>query len=709
MKKQYHQNIEEGHYESTNAPDDHFNINRRRFLKLFSGGLAVAVVFGSSAFRNPISNDDAKSKLPTDQIGAWLHINENGKVIVYTGKVEIGQNIRTSLAQVVAEELQISIESIEMVMGDTDRVPYDRGTWGSLTTPTMSPKLRRAAAAAREMLLDLAAKKWKTPRPSLLLADGKITEPGKKRSLSFGELTQGEQLLKTIGDEDLTPAREWKTAGTSVPKINGRSFVTGAHKFTSNMRLPDMLYGKVLRPPSFGAKLLSADLSEAKAIANVTAIQDGDFIGVAAPDLQTASHALAAIRTKWKTASQVAQDKLFEHLKETSSSRRKPNITGSVKEAFSSADITNEQLYTAQYLAHVPLEPRAALAQWTNGKLTVWASTQVPFGVHAALMKAFQLSEENVRVLVPDAGSGYGGKHSAEASTEAAHLAKATGKPVKVVWTREEEFTWAYFRPAARIEVKSGANKNGQLVAWAFHTYNAGGAGIAPCYEIPNQHTQFYRSDSPLRQGAYRALGSTVNHFAKESHMDEIAHQLGIDPLEFRLKNLNDERTIAVLKAATDQFGWSREAAPGSGFGLACIHDKGAYLAVCAEVSVNRITGVVQVVRVVTAFDCGAIINPDHLKNQVEGCIIQGLGAALFEGIKFGEGKIQNPFFSSYRVPRFRDTPELEVILLDQKEEPSAGAGETPIVGIAPAIGNAIFAATGKRLRSLPMVPNGLK
>jgi isoquinoline 1-oxidoreductase len=358
----------------------------------------------------------------------------------------------------------------------------------------------------------------------------------------------------------------------------------------------------------------------------------------------------------------------------------------------------------------VPLEPRAALAQWTDGKLTVWASTQVPFGVHGALVKAFQLDEENVRVIVPDAGSGYGGKHTAEASLEAARLAKVAGNPVKIVWTREEEFTWAYFRPAARIEIKSSANKDGKLTAWEFHTYNAGGAGIDICYEVPNQYLQFYASNSPLRQGAYRALGATVNHFAKESHIDELAHQLGLEPLEFRLKNLKDERTIAVLKAATEKFGWGKtKAAPGNGFGLACVKDKGAHLAVCAEVSTNRITGVVQVVRVVAAFDCGAIINPNHLKSQVEGCIMQGLGAALFEGIEFGEGKIQNPFFSSYRVPRFRDTPELEVILLDQKEETPAGAGETPIVGIAPAIGNAIFAATGKRFRSMPMVPNGLK
>lgn len=654
--KNHYQDIEEGCYPLTENPSYQFGFNRRRFLKLFTGGLAVTVIFGSSAFLQANPNELVSGKLPADQIGAWLHITEQGKVVVYTGKVEVGQNIRTSLAQAVAEELRLPIESIEMVMGDTDKTPYDRGTYGSLTTPQMSPKLRRAAVAAREMLLDQAAEKWKTNREALVLADGKITDTGQKRSLFFGELTKGKQLIETIREEDLTPATEWKISGTSVPKVNGHSFVTGKHKYTSDMRLAGLLHGKVLRPPSFGAELISVDLSRAKIIPGAIVVQDGHFIGVTAADPSTASRALAAIRADWKTTPQLSQDTLFDHFKKTSSSgggrNRSPRIAGSVQEALTTAVFTSEQLYTAQYIAHAPLEPRAALAQWTDGKLTVWTGTQRPFGVHAELTQAFKLSEDRVRVLVPDTGSGYGGKHSGEAAIEATRLAKVAGKPVKLVWTREEEFTWAYARPAARIEVKSGANKEGKLTAWEFHTYNAGGSAIDTYYEVPNQRIQSHSSDSPLRQGSYRALAATVNHFARESQMDEIAHQVSMDPLEFRLKNLQDKRMIAVLKAATEKFGWGKtKSPPGSGFGLACGYAKNGYLANCAEVSVDQISGAVRVVRVVVAFDCGAVVNPIHLKGQIEGCIIQGIGGALFESIEFEMGRSTTLIFHRIAFP----------------------------------------------------------
>jgi nicotinate dehydrogenase subunit B len=315
-----------------------------------------------------------------------------------------------------------------------------------------------------------------------------------------------------------------------------------------------------------------------------------------------------------------------------------------------------------------------------------------------------------VRVIVPDTGSGYGGKHSGEAAIEAARLAKAAGKAVKLVWTREEEFTWAYFRPAGVIDVTSGVNKDGVITAWDFHNYNSGNAGLRPVYAIQNQRNEFHRSDSPLRQGSYRALASTANHFAREVHIDELAHSLKMDPLEFRLKNLKDDRLRAVLEAAAKTFGWGKsKPATNHGFGIAGGFEKGGYVANCAEVAVDRASGKVKLVRVVTAFECGAVVNPDGLKNQVEGSVIQGVGGALFEAIDFENGKILNPRFSRYRVPRFSDMPKLETVLLDRKDLRPEGAGECPIVALAPAVGAAIFDATGVRLRSLPMVPNGLK
>ena len=294
------------------------------------------------------------------------------------------------------------------------------------------------------------------------------------------------------------------------------------------------------------------------------------------------------------------------------------------------------------------------------------------------------------------------------AALEAARLAKVAGKPVKLVWTREEEFTWAYFRPGGLIETAAGVDKDGKLTAWEFHNYNSGGSGIATPYKVASSKVVFHATASPLRQGSYRALAATANHFARESLMDELAHAAGIDPLAFRLRNLEDPRLRAVLEDAAARFGWGKsKPGAGHGFGLALGSEKGGHVATCAEVAVDKATGSVKVVRAVTVFECGAVVNPDHLRNQVEGAVIQGLGGALFEAIQFRDGKILNPRFSRYRLPRFGDIPQIEVALIDRKDLPAAGGGETPIVAIAPAIANAIFNASGVRLRSMPLAPKG--
>jgi isoquinoline 1-oxidoreductase len=380
------------------------------------------------------------------------------------------------------------------------------------------------------------------------------------------------------------------------------------------------------------------------------------------------------------------------------------------------ADKKLEETYTVAYIAHAPLEPRAAVAEWNGDKLTVWTGTQRPFGVRNELAEAFHLSEDKIRVIVPDTGSGYGGKHTGECALEAARLAKAAGKPVKLVWTREEEFTWAYFRPAGVIDVKSGVKKDGKITAWEFHNYNSGPAGIQIKYDIPNTDIRFHQSNSPLRQGSYRGLAATANHFARESHIDELAQAVGMDPLAFRLQNTSDERLRAVLNAAAGKFGWGKiKPGPNHGFGLSCGFEKGGYVATCAEIAIepagpkeDPANKRIRIVRVAEAFECGAVVNPNHLQNQIEGAIVMAIGGALFESIEFANGKILNPKFSAYRVPRFSDLPQIDVVILDRKDIPSAGAGETPIVGLAPAIANAIFNAGGPRLRSLPLAPKGL-
>lgn len=705
-------------YELYASPRYRFELDRRDFFKVFGGGLVVFLILKEAApFQESGGGRRRGFNEPmTPQIGAWLHMGEDGVVTVYTGKVEVGQNIRTSLSQVVAEELRLPTASVQMVMGDTELTPFDMGTFGSRTTPVMAAHLRKVSAAARELLIDLAAEQWKTDRASLTVSDGNVSHPQSKRSLDFKELTKGQKLTRAIGENTpTTPANQWKIAGQSVPKANGRAVVTGQHKYTSDLKRPNMLYGKVLRPSAFNATLVSAQTQEAKAMTGVTVVHDGDFIGVAATNEQIASRAINAIRAEWKSPPQPSARELFGYLKRNPAEAqglesRAGHTAGSIEKGLAEADKTLERTYTVAYIAHAPLEPRAAVAEWENGQLTVWTGTQRPFGVRQELAEAFRMPEDHVRVIVPDTGSGYGGKHTGEAAIEAARLAKAAGRPVKLVWTREEEFTWAYFRPAGVIDITSGVARDGKLTAWEFHNYNSGAAAIRTMYDVPNQRIEFHTVRSPLRQGSYRALAATANHFARETHMDELAHTIKMDPLEFRRSNLKDARLRAVLDAAAERFGWGKpKSSPSQGFGMAGGFEKGGYIATCAEVGVDRSSGQVKIVRVVTAFECGAVINPDHLKNQIEGAMAMGIGGALFEAIDFENGKILNPRFSCYRVPRFSDMPTIEVILIDRKDLPSAGAGETPIVGLAPAVGNAIFDATGARLRSLPMVPQGLK
>jgi len=710
--------LEPERYELAAAAPYRFDLDRRDFFRFLGAGILVASVLKPAVIAQESGGARQRrgDSLPKE-IDAWLHLGENGKVTVYTGKVEMGQNIRTSLSQAVAEELHIPMGNIEMVMGDTQFTPFDMGTFGSRTTPTMNLQLRKVAAAAREMLIGLAAAQWGTDRQNLSAAEGKVTDAQTNRSLEYSALTKGQQLTQTVtSDTALIPASGWKVAGQSALKVDGREFVTGRHRYPSDQKLPDMLHGKVLRPPSFGATLLSVDTQKAEQM-GATVVHDGNFVGAAAANAELAAAAISAIHAEWKSEPQPSSKDLFDYLRKNTVEGKDPTgdgdryDVGAVDQALSSADHRLQQTYTVSYIAHVPLEPRAALAKWDGDKVTVWTGTQRPFGVRGQLAEAFRIPEDQVRVLMPDTGSGYGGKHTGETAIEAARLARAAKRPVKLTWTREEEFTWAYFRPAGVIDVSSGVRNDGSITAWEFHNYNSGSAGIRTYYEIPNQRIVFHAANSPLRQGSYRALAATANHFARESHMDEMAHSLKMDPLEFRLKNLKDERLRAVFTAAAKQFGWGirDKTLPGRGFGMGGGYEKLGNIATFAEVQVDRKSGDVKVVRVVSAFECGAIVNPDNLRNQIEGSNVQGLGGALFEAIEFDNGKILNGRMSQYRVPRFSDVPVLETVLLDRKDLPSAGAGECPMIGLAPAVANAIFDATGVRLRSLPLVPEGLK
>lgn len=689
------------------------DLARRDFLRSLGAGLVVTLLLAPvDAWAAPERRRRRRGRDLPRELGAWLRVGADDGITVYTGKVEVGQGIRTSLAQTVAEELDVPIERITMVMGDTDLTPYDRGTFGSRSTPTMGPQLRQVAATTRELLIGLAAERWKTDAKRLRVERGTVIDPS-GRTLAFGALTRGRKLAAVVDEDAATHGPErWTVCGTSVPKVDARSIVTGAHRFASDLDPEGTLHGKVLRPPSFGATLTSVDADRARAMPGVTVVVDGDFVGVVARDPHAAELALAAVRTRWREQPQVGSAELHDYLVEHPVQRqgwggRRDRREGSVRRGLRRAAHRLEARYTLPYIQHVPLEPRAALAHWVGDKVLVWTGTQRPFGVRSELADAFGIPEARVRVRVPDTGSGYGGKHTGETAIEAARLARAVGRPVKVVWTREEEFTWAYFRPAGVVDIRSGTDRRGELTAWEHVNFNSGGSGIDTPYDVPNRRIRFQPTESPARQGSYRALATPANHFARESHMDEIAAAVGIDPLELRRRNLSSKRHRAVLEAAAARFRWTTTKPPkGRGVGLAVGSDKGGYVSTCAEVDVDA-AGRVEVVRLVTAFECGAIVNPDNLINQIEGCVVMGLGGALFEAIELDRGRVLNARLSHYRVPRFTDVPPMETVLVDRRDLPSAGAGETPIACVAPAIANAIFSATGRRVRSLPLTNDG--
>jgi len=707
--------LEPERYEFHSPSLHQFALARRDFFKILGTGIAVfAITKDALAAQETAPGPRMQPPQLPKEITSWLHIGEDGTVTAFTGKVEVGQNARTSLSQSVADELRVPFSSVRMVMGDTELSPFDMGTFGSRTTPTMVPQLRRVASAARDLLLEVAAKQWNVPTASLKAADAKVTDPASGKSLTYAQLAHGKTLAQLLPDADpVTPPNEWTLAGQPLPKVDARAFVTGQHQYTTDLRPENLLYAKVLRPPSFNATLVSYDDAAAKSLSGVTIVRDGNFVAVAAPSERTAQKAVASINAKWQESPQPTSDRnIFDYLKNNQSppsdSRHEKNEKGSVSNGFSAAAHKLEASYTVAYIAHAPLEPRAAVAEWRDNKITVWTGTQRPFAVRTEVANALHIPESSVRVIVPDTGSAYGGKHTGDAAVEAARLAKAVNRPVKLVWTREEEFTWAYFRPAGLIEIKSGVDSNGKLTAWEFHNYHSGTSGIETPYDVPNQLIQYHSVPLVLRCGSYRGLAATANHFARETHMDELARASNIDPLEFRLHNLSDPRLRAVLQAAAQKFGWpvNKSRNKGHGFGLAVGNEKGSYTATCAEVIADPNSNNVQVVRLVSAFECGAIVNPNGLRNQVVGAAIQGLGGALFESMQFANGRISNPHFANYRVPRFRDAPAVEAVLLDRKDIPSAGAGETPIMAIAPAVGNALFDATGARRRAMPLLSN---
>jgi CO/xanthine dehydrogenase Mo-binding subunit len=679
-------------------------VNRREFLEIAGAGLLIVATV-------PLS--DAQRGGGAGALETRLHIGEDGFITVLSGKIEEGQGALTELAMAAAEELRVPLDRVRMVMGDTDQTPGDGGTAGSGTTPRTAPLVRRAAATARDLLLAAAGRQFGVEAARLEVRDGAVQYTGK--AYGYADLARSPELAAAYKEAvptniTVTPAKDWQLLGKPQVRLDTRELVTGAHRFPSDIVRPGMLYGRVLRAPSYGATLGSVDLSEAQKMPGVTAVRDGDFVACAAPTTFASRKALAAISAtaQWKTVGHPSSDELFGYLKQHAKPQERPQAQGrgSVKKGLAESRTRLKASYQVPYVQHAPMEPRAAVAEWQNGRLTVWTGTSNPGSVRQQLAEMFGVAQDRVRVLVPHFGGGFGGKHTGEAATEAARLAREAGHPVAVRWTRAEEFMWAYFRPAALIEVEAGLDAGNAISAWDFTNYNSGAAALDTPYRIPNTRVQFVASDPPLRQSSYRVLAATANNFAREAFTDELAEAAGKDPLEFRLAHLDNERMRNVLNAAAQRFGWverRKKRRPGTGIGLACGTEKNSVVAACCEVEVDRASGVPRLIEVVQAFECGAILNPANLRSQVEGSIMMGVGPALREEILFQDGKLTNARFATYQVPRFRDVPKLDVILLDRKDLESAGAGETPIIAIAPAVANAVFHATGKPVHSMPI------
>ena len=674
------------------------DFSRREVLQALGAGLMVAVTADRAIAQAPPGRRGPNRG--GGNLSARLHVGQDGVITVMSGKVECGQGIRAVITQAAAEELHVPASQVRVVLGDTDLCPDDGPTVGSRSVPGTVPNIRRAAAAAREALAGIAAGRWEVDAGTLTIANGVIAHGPSRREIGFGELV-GDELKAALANPvqdgvQLSEVKSWKVLGTALGRPDGRDFVTGRHEYPSDIKRPGMLYGAVLRAPAIGSTL---DAIDASVVKDGNVVRDGDFVGVVAGTSYACRKAIELLTKSatGKHTKQISSPELFEHLRKTAQDRKAIDIPANNDPKSLRAE------YNVAYVQHAPLEPRAAVAEWEDGKLTVWTGTQIPIRVKQQLQDEFKLAANEVRVLVPDFGGGFGGKHTGECAVEAARLAKAAGKPVKLRWTREEEFTWAYFRPAALILVDAHLAADNTLAAWTLINVNSGAAGLKSPYRCPVKVEQFTDTTAPpLRHGSYRGLAATANHFAREHAMDELALAAGSDPLTFRLKHIDDPRLAAVLKAAVELFDWSTHAKdPKSAIGLACGMEKGSYIANCVEIAIEKSD--IAVRRVAIAFECGKDLNPAGLMAQVKGAVIQGLGPALSEEITLNDGVVTNGRFSQYRVPRFADVPVLDVKLLDRDDLPSAGAGETPIVAIAPAIANAVFRRTGKRCPTMPI------
>ncbi len=688
-------------------------LKRRNFIQLLGGG--IFIFFRPWGIVDLFGNTPEEGRSLPKDYNAFLHIAEDGTVNCFTGKIEMGQGIITSLAQMMADELNVPFEKVKMVMGDTDLCPWDQGTWGSLSTRAFGPKMRAAAAEARAVLLGLASEQLGIPVSQLEVKEGIITDTkNATRSLSYSQLTKGRKIEKYLEEKpDVEDYTKFTLVGKSYNHSDAILKVTGEAKYTGDLKLPGMLFARILRPPSHGAKLTSVDVSGAEKIEGVKVVRDADLIAVLHQNRDKVDQAIVKIKAKYTFSEMPVNDKtIFDWMIKADSDSREIRASGDVKEGLKLSEKIVESEFQDPYLAHAPIEPHTALANIENGKLTVWASTQNPFGLQDELAGELGYTLENVRVITPFVGGGFGGKSANQQGIEAARLAKLAGMPVMNLWTRDEEFFYDHFHPAGVIKIKSGTDSSGLIKLWEYNIFYGGSRGSDTIYDVPNVKTTHYRQKRnappvhPFDTGAWRAPNANTNTFARESQIDIMAAAAGIDPLEFRLKNLKDEKMIECLKAVADKFGYKPGKTPGGrGIGVACGTDAGTWVAHMAEVKVDKKTGKVEVIRIACAQDMGLCVNPEGATIQMEGCITMGLGYTFTEELIFEGGNMKNRNFDTYEIPKFSSLPIIETLILDRKDQAPQGGGEPAIIAIGAVVANAIFDATGARMYRMPFTP----
>jgi CO/xanthine dehydrogenase Mo-binding subunit len=721
---------------------------RRNFLKS-TGALVVSFGIPFEAFAQVVSVPPPNPAL--QQLDAWLAVGADGNITVYTGKVELGTGVQTALAQVVAEELDVSFNRVRMVMGDTALCPNQGPTVGSQTMLRASPQLRQAAAEARQALLALAAQALNSPAEQLTVSDGVVTSPDGKK-LAYAALIGNQKFeRKMSGTAKPKSADKLTIIGKPIPRVELPGKIFGTHVYIQNLRLPGMLHGRVVRPPMPDAVLASVDEASVKHLpGKARVVVKRNFVGVVAAREEHAIAAARALKVQWKAAATLpAMDQMPAVTRGTKSTERVLASNGDVETALAGAAKTIKAEYYVPHQMHASIGPSCALAQVTAGDATLWSPTQSSFNLRDSVAKMLGMPQEKVRLIWIEGSGCYGHNGQDDVTADAALLSQAVGKPVRVQWMRHDEHGNEPKGAAMVMEVRGALDAQGNVSAWDYQVWSPGHGGrpsgdsagnmlagaeqglpdkllptgadrnARPTYVFPNARVRLQLLQSTvLRVSSLRGLGSPQNTFGNESFIDELAAAANADPITFRIRHLKDERAVAVLQEVAKLSQWDARPSPkadrssGTGRGVGFVHydNYSGYAAVVVRVRVDRASGKVRVERVAVAHDCGLIVNPDGVKNQVEGNVIQTLSRALLEDVHFDSEKVTSLDWTRYPIMRFSDVPEaIDIVLIDRPTMPPLGAGEPAAAPVMAAVANAIFDATGVRLRSVPFVADKVK